>query len=302
MEDEITTTVTKTPAIEFRKVSLFFDEKRALHEVSFTLQPCQMICITGAAASGKSVLLHLAIGLLRPSSGEILIKGQRIDNLDESELLTIRRNWMGIAFQEDTLFSSLSVYDNAAYRLVDQGWADVDTDKAVRAILQFVGLENDTEKLPEELSIGMRRRLEIARALTGWPSIVLFDEPVSGLDPINARRILDLIIRARDLHNISCLYVTKEVHEIVYLASHYAMMDSNGQAAIYKGVKPQSPDTTVLLLDKGEIVFTGSASEYEQSQLPEVINMTHYGFTVQNDSAILSDPWKHNQKYESKIR
>ncbi|MEN3333071.1 MAG: phospholipid/cholesterol/gamma-HCH transport system ATP-binding protein [Blastocatellia bacterium] len=115
------------------------------------------------------MLLHLAIGLLQPDDEQILIAGQRIDGLTEGELLAIRGQMIGLAFQEDTLFTSLSVYDNAAYRLVEHGWSETDTDQAVREILCFVGLENDAEKLPDELSIGMRRRLEIARALVGCP-------------------------------------------------------------------------------------------------------------------------------------
>jgi len=284
----------KVPAIEFRDVSKSFDEVQALHNVSFILQPAQMISITGAAASGKSVLLHLAIGLIAPDSGKILINGQEIQDLEEEELLAIRRNAMGIAFQEDTLFSSLSVFDNAAYRLDDQGWSEADTEVAVKEILQFVGLENDAQKLPEELSIGMRRRLEIARALTGWPPILLFDEPVTGLDPITARRILDLIIRARDQHNISCLYVTKELHEITYLATYIAALDSSGEVNIEKGIKTDSPELKVLLLDKGEMVFFGNINDYQSSELPAAQQMIRYELPKKESLQEINDPWGHN--------
>lgn len=280
------------PAIEFRDVSKSFDEIQALRNISFALQPAQMICITGAAASGKSVLLHLAIGLIAPDRGKILIDGQEIQDLEEEILLAIRRNTMGLAFQEDTLFSSLSVFDNAAYRLDDQGWSEADTDVAVKEILQFVGLENDAKKLPEELSIGMRRRLEIARALTGWPPILLLDEPVTGLDPITARRILDLIIRARDQHNISCLYVTKEIHEITYLATHIAALDSSGEVKISKGVKADSPELKVLLLDQGQLVFFGNVSDFQASELPAVTQMTRYELPKKESLLEINDPWR----------
>ncbi|HSE99126.1 MAG TPA: ATP-binding cassette domain-containing protein, partial [Blastocatellia bacterium] len=199
------------PAIEFRNVSLSFDQTRALDDVSFELSHGQMIVITGLSLSGKSVLLHLAIGLLEPDEGEILIEGRAIRDLDERELLVLRSSRMGLVFQEDTLFTSMTVYENTAYRLMEHNWSEEDTDRAVEEILRFVGLEKDIEKLPEELSIGMRRRLEIARGLAGWPPIMLFDEPTSGLDPITARQVLDLVIRARDIHNIASLNVTKEL-------------------------------------------------------------------------------------------
>ena len=284
---------THVPAIEFRDVSKSFDEVQALRNISFALSSAQMICITGAAASGKSVLLHLAIGLIAPDSGKILIEGKEIQDLEEEELLAIRRKSLGIAFQEDTLFTSISVYDNTAYRLDDQGWSEADTDREVKEILQFVGLENDAQKLPEELSIGMRRRLEIARALTGWPPILLFDEPVTGLDPITARRILDLIIRARDLHNISCLYVTKQLHEITYLATHVAALDASGEMKIEKDIKVDAPELKVLLLDKGQIVFFGNINDYQASELPAVKQMIRYELPVKESHQEVNDPWRH---------
>src|ERR1044071_4811362 len=146
MDMNIAKPLSEAPAIAFRHVSLSFDEKYALIDVSFELQRRQMICVTGMAASGKTVLLHLAMGIIPPGDGQILIEGRRIDGLTETELLEIRGHAMGLAFQEDTLFTSLSVYDNAAYHLDEQGWSEADTDRAVREILRFVGLENDAEK------------------------------------------------------------------------------------------------------------------------------------------------------------
>lgn len=301
MDTRVAKTLPDAPAIEFRHVSLSFDERLALSDVSFELQCRQMICVTGLAASGKSVLLHLAIGLLQPDDGQILIEGQRIDGLAEDELLAIRGQVIGLAFQEDTLFTSLSVYDNAAYRLVEHGWSEADTDRAVREILCFVGLENDAEKLPEELSIGMRRRLEIARALVGWPPIMLFDEPISGLDPINARRIMDLIIRARDLHEISSLYVTKEMHEIAYLATHYAIEDEAGRVSICRGARKQAPETKVLLLDEGRVVYFGSVAEYQTSQQLAVTRMTDNRLPAQKAERQIANPWGGSQPVGTKL-
>jgi ABC-type ATPase involved in cell division len=165
-----------TPAIEFREVSISFDDIRALQQVSLVLHTGEMICITGDSRSGKSVLLRLALGLFRPDEGEVLINGRDITRMEEPELLALRRETMGMVFQENSVFTGRSVYENAAYRLEDSDWPEDQIQSAVVEVLTFVGLEEETEKQAEELSGGMKRRL----------------------DPINARQVLDLIIRARD--------------------------------------------------------------------------------------------------------
>ena len=284
------------PVIEFRNVSMSFDDTPVLHDISFKLQNGHMLVITGDSASGKSVLLHLAIGLLQPTSGHILINGEAIDGLDEGLLLQLRSNSMGIAFQEDTLFTGLSVFDNAAYRLVEHEWSETDIARATLEILRFVGLENDVEKLPEELSIGMRRRLEIARALVGWPSIMLFDEPTSGLDPINARMILDLVIRARDIQKISSLYVTKELHQLTYIANHYAVKDKHDNVSIQKGIVADAPEMKVMLLKQGRLAFSGSDAEFETSTLPAVTEFKNPQGTVRVTEGYDQDPWKNVRK------
>src|ERR1044072_7549917 len=199
------------PAIEFRNVFVSFDDQPARVDVSFTLGRGEMIFLTGISGSGKSVLLRLAMGLLKPDAGQIFVDGREIETLGESELLAIRGGLMGMVFQEDSLFTGLTVYENAAYRLEEHGWAEDAIEKAVSEVLRFVGLKGAEDKLPEELSGGMKRRLEIARALIGWPRIMLFDEPTMSLDPLVAIQVLDLVIRARDINQISSLYVTKKV-------------------------------------------------------------------------------------------
>ena len=285
-EDEVPT---DAPVIEFRNVSMSFDARRVLSDVSFRLRRGQMIIITGAGGSGKSVLLHLAIGLLQAETGEVLIEGRAIEPLTETELLQIRSARMGMVFQEDTLFTGMDVYDNAAYRLTEHGWPEEEVDAAVRQILRFVGLESDVDKLPEELSIGMRRRLEIARALVGWPPIMLFDEPTAGLDPINARQVLDLIIRARDIHGISSLYVTKELHEIPYLATHYAESGDTEQMPVHKGAAPLGCELRVLVLDGGKIVFFGTPDEFASSTVPAVTLLTHPEAAMHASHAYVQD-------------
>jgi phospholipid/cholesterol/gamma-HCH transport system ATP-binding protein len=239
------------------------------------------------------VLLHLAISLLKPDSGQIFVGGREIENLDEGELLAIRGGSMGIVFQEEALFTGLSVYENTAFRLAEHGWTDGDIERAVREVLRFVGLEEEIEKLPEELSGGMRRRLEFARALVGWPKIMLYDEPTEGLDPLNATQILDLIINARDIHKISSLLVTKSLDEIPYLASHRASVDEKGMVRIRE---EEMPGIQVMLLDEGEIAFMGSPGEFASSALPSVTYMTHAENGTRLSSFYTPDPWSKNRK------
>jgi len=205
------------PALEFRNVCLSFDEKQVLSDISFRLERGEMIFITGESGSGKSVMLRLAIALEHPDSGQVLIEGQDVGQFNEVKLLKLRGGRMGMVFQEDSLFTGLSVFENVAFRLEEHGIGATEIEKQVAEVLKFVGLDEKAEKLPAELSGGMRRRLEIARALVGWPSIMLFDEPASGLDPLTSHKVLDLIIRARDVYGISSIYVTKKLDEIPYL-------------------------------------------------------------------------------------
>ena len=281
----------KAPAIEFRDVSLSFGEKQVLTDISFKLERGEMIFITGASGSGKSVLMKLAIALADPDSGQILIEGRDVAELDEAELLELRGNRIGIVFQEDSLFTGLTVYENVAYRLEEHNVPEDETHQAVMEALQFVGLDQDAEKLPWELSGGMRRRLELARALVGWRSIMLFDEPASGLDPLTAIHILDLIVRARDIHGMSAIYVTKKLDEIPYLATHRARQI--GPDVIIEEVTSEQelPPSRVIVLHEGRIVFTGSVREFEASPVPAVKRLTHAEHeTVISDYAV-SDPW-----------
>jgi phospholipid/cholesterol/gamma-HCH transport system ATP-binding protein len=286
-------------AIEFRNVSVRFDDKRVLDDISLQLKRGQMICITGVSGSGKSVLLRVASGLLVPDEGQVFVEGREIGNLDEQELLALRSASMGIVFQEQSLFTGMSVYDNAAYRLDEHGWPDDDTESAVREILAFVGLEGEMNKFPEELSVGMGRRLEFARALIGWPKIMLFDEATSGLDPINARMMLDLVIRARDVHQISSLFVTKELHEIPYLAVHSAVKLASEEISI-EHVEPDAGRSgnrlRVMVLDDGRIAFFGAPEEFDSSDLPAVTRLIHPPPSAVSTDTFITDPWSRRKK------
>jgi phospholipid/cholesterol/gamma-HCH transport system ATP-binding protein len=283
-------------AVEFRNVSIGFDDRPVLTQLSFALLVNRLICITGASGSGKSVLVRLAIGLLRPDQGHVLIEGTDLASLDEPALLQLRSDAMGVVFQDSSLFTSMSVLENAAYRLTERGLNDDDAERAALEVLTFVGLERDTEKLPEELSIGMGRRLEFARALVGWPRVLLLDEPNSGLDPLNARNILDLVIRARESHKVSVLLVTKEPWEIRYLANHSGSQDEQAATA----QSDQSSQIQVIVLDAGKIAFSGTPKQLASSNEPAVTRMMQGGLArVSRLSTANRNPWpaKRSSKY-----
>jgi phospholipid/cholesterol/gamma-HCH transport system ATP-binding protein len=282
---------TKLPAIEFRNVYLSFDDRTVLNDISFTLDEGEMVLLTGVSGSGKSVLLRLAMGLLKPDAGQIFVEGREIEKLDESELLAIRGGLMGMVFQEDSLFTGLPVYENAAYRLEEHHWSEEEIERAVSEVLKFVGLEGEEEKFPEELSGGMKRRLEIARALIGWPRIMLFDEPTMSLDPLAALKVLDLIIRARDVNHISSLYVTKKIRELSYLAHFRAETDVDGHVIVREATAASLPRTRVIVLDNGSIVFDGSVEDFAKSELPAIRELvTLEGHDHSNDP-YFPDPW-----------
>jgi phospholipid/cholesterol/gamma-HCH transport system ATP-binding protein len=281
----------QTPAIEFRNVNFSFTDTAVLSDVSFTLNQGEMILLTGVSGSGKSVLVRLAMGLLKPDSGKILIEGREIQALEESELIDLRGGLMGMVFQEDSLFTGLPVYENAAYRLEEHGWADEDIERAVNEVLRFVGLEGEGSKFPEELSGGMKRRLEIARALIGWPRIMLFDEPTMSLDPLAALKVLDLVIRARDINQISSLYVTKKIHELHYLASYHAETLSNGEIKIVEAPSTNLPRTKVIVLEDGKIAFDGSAAEFATSQLKAIQELSTLDRHDHSKEPYFADPW-----------
>ncbi|HET9786200.1 MAG TPA: ATP-binding cassette domain-containing protein [Pyrinomonadaceae bacterium] len=291
----------KSPAIEFRNVFLSFDDQPALVDINLQLDFGEMIFLTGISGSGKSVLLRLAIGLLKPDSGQIFIDGREIETLDESELLAIRGGLMGMVFQEDSLFSGLTVYENAAYRLAEHGWSEEQIEKAVGEVLQFVGLSGEERKFPEELSGGMKRRLEIARAMIGWPQIMLYDEPTMSLDPIIAIQVLDLVIRARDINQIASLYVTKKIYEIPHLANFYASMASDGEVVIAEVPPAKLPKTRVIVLDKGRIVFAGSVAEFQNSDLAAVRELLALDRHDHAHDPYLMDPWDKRRRANEQI-
>jgi len=255
-----------TPAIEFRNVDLAFDDQVILSDVSFSVARGETRFVLGGSGTGKSTVIKLVLGLLKPDAGKIFVEGEDITDFDDIELMRIRKK-IGMIFQEGALFDSLSVYDNVAYRLHEAGVDEDEVEHEVRRMLQFVDLESAIEKMPIELSGGMRRRVGIARALVGNPSIVLFDEPTAGLDPPTARTICELAIKLRDIEDVSSIFVTHEMNNLDYISSEYAVIDRSGQVQYeLAGETYCLINTKVMMLLKGDIWFTGREEELRASE------------------------------------
>src|SRR5205809_6491406 len=199
-----------TPAIEFRNVYFSYDETKVLHDLTFKVTKGEIKIILSGSGGGKSTILKLILGLLKPDAGQIFIDGEEISAYDETQLQRVRDK-IGMVFQEGALFDSLTVYENVAFRLQERGVPEEAVEEEVRSLLKFVKLEKEMDKLPSELSGGMRKRVSVARALVGTPKIVLFDEPTVALDPPTSGTICDLIIELRDLESVSSIVVTHEM-------------------------------------------------------------------------------------------
>jgi len=258
------------PAIEFRDVELAFDDKVILDKVSFTVRRGETKIVLGGSGTGKSTIINLVLGLIKPDAGRILIDGDDITDYEEIEMMRIRKK-IGMVFQEGALFDSLSVYQNVAYRLNEEGVEADEVEHEVRRMLRFVNLEDAIDKMPAELSGGMRRRVGIARALVGNPSIVLFDEPTAGLDPPTARTICELAIKLRDLEDVSSIFVTHEMNNLDYLSSEYAIVDEQGNVEFeLEGERLCLINTEVIMLRDGKITFSGKDEQLRASPDPYI--------------------------------
>lgn len=257
------------PAIEFREVAMSFGEKLVFEDVSFRLGRSETLFLLGVTGTGKSVLLKLALGLLKPDSGQILINGQDIVPLPEGELEPIRQQ-MGIVFQEGALFDSLSVYDNVAYRLHEEGEHDErKIERQVREVLSFVEMEEAIDKMPAELSGGMRRRVSIARTIISEPSIMLYDSPTGGLDPVTSQAINVLIAKLRDVRGVTSVVVSQRIQTAYFLVNFVYSTEQAGLVPVgQNGGSRRVSATRFLVLRDGGAYFQGNDKEFRETSDP----------------------------------
>lgn len=247
-----------------------YDERVILDGVSFAVNPGETKIVMGGSGTGKSTILKLVLGLIKPDEGRIFIDGEDITDYSEEEMIAVRQK-IGMVFQDGALFDSLSVYENVGFRLFEQGVPESEIEENVRRMLQFVNLEDAMYMMPAELSGGMRRRVGIARALVGNPKLVLFDEPTAGLDPPTARTILELAMKLRDLEGVSSIFVTHRLEDIKLLSSSFATIDENGEV-VFQHEKGNVclVNTRFIMLKQGQVIFNGADEELWQSSDPYI--------------------------------
>jgi phospholipid/cholesterol/gamma-HCH transport system ATP-binding protein len=253
-------------AIEFQDVTMAYDDRVILDEVSFMVNPGETKIVMGGSGTGKSTILKLVLGLIKPQTGRILIDGEDVINMSEAELTEVRKK-IGMVFQDGALFDSLSVYENVGFRLFEQGLPEAEIEEAVRRMLRFVNLEDSLYMSPAELSGGMRRRVGIARALVGSPKLILFDEPTAGLDPPTARTILELAMKLRDLEGVSSIFVTHRLEDIKLLSSSFATITEGGEVEFRNEEGNLClVNTKFVMLKEGKVIFSGTDEELWQSE------------------------------------
>lgn len=254
-------------AIIFEDVSLRFEDLHVLDKVSFELKRGETKVMLGVAGSGKSTILKLCLGLLRPDSGHIYVLGHDVTAMTEEELFDLRSQ-VGIVFQESALFDSLTVRENVAFRLMEEKLPDDEVEARVREALRFVELENTLDMFPSSLSGGMRRRVGIARAIITHPEILLYDSPTGGLDPITSTTIIELIMKQRDVAKTSALLVTHRLQDGFMLASHYYDPATNSMKPVDS--KPRDVRTSFMILRDGGIIFDGTSHDLAQITDPYI--------------------------------
>lgn len=251
--------------IVFDDVSIAFEDKMVLDGISFRLPRGETKAIFGVAGSGKSTILKLALGLIKPDGGHIYTLGEDVTQMPEEQLFELRRK-VGIVFQESALFDSLTVHDNVAFRLMEEGTVDgEEIDRRVREALRFVELENTVDMFPAELSGGMRRRVAIARAIITQPETLLYDSPTGGLDPVTSTTIVELIVKQRDVYKTSSLLVTHRLQDAFIMANHYFDAKANQMRLAPPGGRIEVPLAFLMLRD-GKVIFDGDLHDLARSQ------------------------------------
>ena len=253
------------PALRFDNVSVSFEGKDVLENISFEVKRGETRVLLGPAGVGKSVLLKLANGLIKPGSGRIYVFGFEITSMREEDLYPLR-DCIGMVFQESALFDSLTVRDNVGYRLTEDHVPEDEIDRRVAQALHFVELDHTMDKYPSELSGGMRRRVAIARAIVSRPSLILYDSPTGGLDPITSTTIIELVIKQRDVYKTSSIVVTHRLQDAFMIVSHRFDCDTNKMEPLPPN--QTDPCTSFLILHQGKLAFDGSTHDLIHSDDP----------------------------------
>lgn len=247
-------------AVVFERVSLAFDEQVVLRDLTFSVPKGTMRILLGASGAGKSIVLKLILGLLRPDAGVILVNGQRVDNMPERDLLRVRAD-IGMLFQENALFDSMTVAENVGYRLYEESRMPREAVRArIEEVLAFIGLGEFIDRMPATLSGGQRRRVAIARAMASKPGLLLFDDPTTGLDPIIATTVDDEIVKLRDLQHVTSIVVTHQIRDAFYIATHAAVRTA-GRVQVACADETKAAQAEFMVLHDGRIHFHGGASE-----------------------------------------
>jgi phospholipid/cholesterol/gamma-HCH transport system ATP-binding protein len=252
-------------AVEFDNVSLAFDDHVVLSDLSFSVPRGSMRILLGASGAGKSLILKLTLGLLRPDSGTILVNGNRVTDLSELELLKVRAD-VGMVFQENALFDSLTVAENVGYRLYEETDMPLDAVRArVEEVLAFLGLSEFIDRMPSSLSGGQRRRVGIGRAMASKPCLMLFDDSTTGLDPVISATVDDEIVKLRDFEQVTSIVVSQQIRDAMYIATHKALRN-DGRLQVVPAQESEAPLTEFMVLREGKIIFQGSAAELRASK------------------------------------
>jgi phospholipid/cholesterol/gamma-HCH transport system ATP-binding protein len=260
------------PVISFRDVYYAYPgtEDYALKAVSFEVTAGTTEIILGGSGSGKSTILKLVLGLIKPESGTIEVDGVDISRMKESDLMNVRAA-MGMVFQEGALFDSLTVAENVGFRLTEQEQlSDEALESRVRSVLGFVDLEEFYERMPSDLSGGQRRRVALARAIAHRPQCILYDEPTTGLDPIIGSTICDLIVKLRDLEGVTSVLVTHQLRDAFQVAQSFTMIKD--RKTVYNRIDDLDVlvGTEFIVLNRGEVVFRGPQRELWATDEPYV--------------------------------
>ena len=255
-----------SPILVFEHVSIAFERgRRVLDDVSFSVAPGETRMLLGPAGGGKSVLMKLANGLIKPDEGSIRVFGEEITTMTETQLFAMRRR-VGMVFQESALFDSMDVEDNVAYRLNEEGVAPEEAHHRVEEALNFVEMGHAISKFPSELSGGMRRRVSIARAIITGPDLILYDSPTGGLDPITSTTIIELVVKQRDVSHTTSVLITHRLQDAFTMATHRYNSDTKKMEEIPD--HGLDPNTRFLVLNSGKVVFDGPTLELTHSEDP----------------------------------